>query len=123
MGLYEENKAAKVKSEIECPVCHCRFIKKQWQQVFCSDKCKNKFWNKKGDRHKPGYFFKYDKSHPERLRRMIAYKARNEKEYIALTEYFFNPDFRKYVDDPPIGDEALACHVDLYTQYENFHGL
>jgi hypothetical protein len=51
MGLYLENKKAKTGTQIECPICHLKFIKKQYSQSFCSLKCKDDFWNRKGDRH------------------------------------------------------------------------
>ena len=47
--LYDEAKAAKTGTVIECPVCHKRFRKKSYQQAFCSNKgrdnCKDKYWN------------------------------------------------------------------------------
>ena len=33
-GLYKNNKRAKVGDTIECPVCHIKFIKKQYSQAF-----------------------------------------------------------------------------------------
>ena len=51
MGLYKDNKEAKVHSKIECPICHKVFEKIQYSQAFCSGHCKDKFWNNKGDRH------------------------------------------------------------------------
>lgn len=50
-GLYKINKMAKVGQEIECPICHTKFTKKQYSQAFCSSQCKDRFWNAKGDRH------------------------------------------------------------------------
>ena len=70
---YEENKAAKVGTELICPVCGSHFTKKQWAQAFCCNECKNKFWNRKGDRHREGYYEDYDLSHPSRLRNRIIY--------------------------------------------------
>jgi uncharacterized Zn finger protein (UPF0148 family) len=70
---YEENKAAKVGMELICPVCGSRFTKKQWAQAFCCTKCKDTFWNNKGDRHREGYYEDYDLSHPSRLRNRIIY--------------------------------------------------
>lgn len=53
MGLYKNNKSAKVGTNIECPVCHTKFIKKQYSQAFCCTRCKDKFHNMNdGDRHK-----------------------------------------------------------------------
>lgn len=53
MGLYKQNKAAKCGTEIECPVCHRKFIKRQYSQAFCSTKCKDKFHNHHNpDRHR-----------------------------------------------------------------------
>ena len=51
-GLYKTNKEAKVGEEIECPICHTKFVKRQYSQAFCCIKCKDKFHNmKSGDRH------------------------------------------------------------------------
>ena len=68
MGLYKNNKSAKVGTEIECPVCHKRFIKKSYQQAFCCGECKDKFWNR--TRKSNGYFSRYNAEHPERLERV-----------------------------------------------------
>lgn len=51
MGLYKDNKKAKVHSIIKCPVCHKKFEKIQYSQSFCCGQCKDRFWNNKGDRH------------------------------------------------------------------------
>ena len=45
MGLYHDNKDARVGSQIECPVCHKKFKKVQYSQAFCSLECKDRFWN------------------------------------------------------------------------------
>ena len=50
-SLYKLNKEAKVGETIECPICHTKFTKKQYSQAFCSTRCKDRFWNAKGDRH------------------------------------------------------------------------
>lgn len=51
-GLYRTNKEAKVGTEIECPVCHTKFIKRQYSQAFCCTQCKDKFHNRHdGDRY------------------------------------------------------------------------
>lgn len=68
MGLYRENKSASVGVEVECPVCHSRFVKKYYQQAFCCKDCKERFWN--GTRKSNGYFRRYNMSHPERLERI-----------------------------------------------------
>lgn len=53
MGLYKRNKAAKVGTMIECPVCHTKFKKIQWSQAFCCGHCKDKFHNMHNpDRHR-----------------------------------------------------------------------
>ena len=70
---YQANKAAKVGSEIVCPICGTTFIKRQWQQAFCCSECKNKYWNSKGDRHKAGYYEEYDAARPERQKRRELY--------------------------------------------------
>ena len=48
---YLANKSAKVKDVLVCPICGSKFIKKQYSQAFCSTRCKDRFWNAKGDRH------------------------------------------------------------------------
>ena len=54
MGIYKENKNASVGTLIECPVCHKKFIKKQYSQAFCCLQCKDKFHNRHNkDRHRP----------------------------------------------------------------------
>ena len=65
MSKYEENKAAKVGTEIICPTCGKPFAKKQYSQAFCCLQCKDKYWNTMGDRHKgPNEAFK--KQQPKR---------------------------------------------------------
>lgn len=71
---YTLNKLAKVGDEIVCPICGEHFIKKQWQQAFDDGKCKDAYWNAKKDRHKKGYYHKYNMAHPERLERIGIYK-------------------------------------------------
>lgn len=58
--IYETNKAAKCGEEITCPVCGKKLLKKQYSQAFCSTKCKDRFHNGKGDRHKKGYYKNYN---------------------------------------------------------------
>lgn len=43
-GLYKLNKEAKTVEIIECPVCHRKFVKRQYSQAFCCTNCKDKFW-------------------------------------------------------------------------------
>lgn len=74
---YAENKAAKVGTELVCPVCGQHFTKKQWAQAFCGTKCKDTFWNRKGDRHREGYYEDYDLQHSERIRNRIIYGTTN----------------------------------------------
>lgn len=65
---YENAKAAKVGETIECAYCGERFVKRQWQQAFCCPRCKQAYWDRKGDRHKsPSYYAEYDNKHPERI--------------------------------------------------------
>ena len=64
--LYFYNKEAAVGDSITCPVCNTTFTKKQYSQAFCCKDCKDKFWNKRGDRHKEGYYREYNEKHPER---------------------------------------------------------
>jgi hypothetical protein len=53
---YEANKKAKVGTEIICPVCRKKFIKKNYQQAFCvrtdrkqKHRCKDIYWNSVSD--------------------------------------------------------------------------
>ena len=128
---YDNNKAAKVGETINCLVCNKTFIKKQYSQVFCCGECKDKFWNRRGDRHKSGYYKKYDEQHPERVERAVlwGYKkggplnADDIAEMEAMREYRTNEKFRDYVnDDFSFGDDP-GCNVTLATQLENFYGI
>ena len=51
-GLYKLNKETNVGETIECPICHTKFTKKQYSQAFCPTRCKDRFWNSKGYRHR-----------------------------------------------------------------------
>lgn len=64
---YETNKSALVGDELVCPICGRNFIKKSYQQAFCCNDCKDRYWNQ--TRKKNGYFSKYNSEHPERLDR------------------------------------------------------
>lgn len=69
IATYKLNKDIKVGKYIICPICGKEVIKTHYAQAFCSNECKNAYWNKKRDRHKKGYYHKYNKEHPERLER------------------------------------------------------
>lgn len=66
---YKANKDTKVGCYIICPICGKEVIKTHYAQAFCSNECKVIYWNKKGDRHKKGYYHKYNKENPHRLER------------------------------------------------------
>ena len=66
---YKLNKDTKVGCYIICPICGKQVIKTHYAQAFCSNECKVEYWNKKGDRHKKGYYRKYNKENPHRLER------------------------------------------------------
>lgn len=86
---YNANKLAKVGDEIVCPICGTHFVKKQWQQAFCCNSCKETFWNAKGDRHKDkNYYHNYNSKHSERLERVGIFKEDLEEEemYFAMCE-------------------------------------
>lgn len=130
---YDNNKAAKVGETINCLVCNKTFIKKQYSQVFCCGECKDKYWNRKGDRHKAGYYEKYDKKHPERLERAAIWgvkpgrflNAEDEREILARLEYRKNEEFRNYVDESSLesgGWEEHGCYVTLADLLDNFCG-
>jgi hypothetical protein len=46
---YNINKTASVGEELICPSCNSKFVKTNYQQVFCKTKtgtiCKDKYWN------------------------------------------------------------------------------
>ena len=125
---YEANKDAKVGEEITCPICSQKFIKRQYSQAFCCSKCKDGYWNAKGDRHRAGYYKKYDNKHPERkLRRalysMEIHNAYDAKELEARMALVNDPDFRRYVNDDCDICDIPSCNVDLATMYENYLGI
>lgn len=125
---YEANKSAKVGTEITCPICGTKFIKRQYAQAFCDGKCKDAFWNAKRDRHSVGYYEKYDNKHPERKLRRALYSmdvinARDEAEMEARMALVNDPDFRRYVNDDCDVCDIPNCNVDLATQYENYLGI
>lgn len=125
---YEANKNAKVGEDIVCPICHTTFKKRQYSQAFCCGRCKDAFWNAKGDRHSAGYYEKYDNKHPERKLRKALYSinvinARDEAEMEARIALVNDPDFRRYVNDDCDVCDIPNCNVDLATQYENYLGI
>ena len=60
---YRANKQAKVGETIQCTICCKEFVKKQYSQAFCCSKCKDKWHNDMGDRHRDGYYDLYDLKH------------------------------------------------------------
>ena len=125
---YEANKSAKVGTEITCPICGTKFVKRQYAQAFCDTKCKDAFWNAKRDRHRVGYYEEYDNKHPERKLRKALYSidvinARDEAEMEARMALVNDPDFRRYVNDTDDLCDIPPCNVDLATQYENYLGI
>lgn len=66
---YKTAKAAKVGDVVKCAHCGKEFVKCYYQEAFCCPKCKDDYWNKKGDRHKGGktYYKEYNYKHHERL--------------------------------------------------------
>ena len=66
---YRTNKDSKVGCYIICPICGKEIIKTHYAQAFCSNECKNAYWNGKGDRHHKGYHTKYNKAYKSRLER------------------------------------------------------
>ena len=125
---YEANKSTKVGTEITCPICGTKFVKRQYSQAFCDGKCKDAFWNAKGDRHNVGYYEKYDNKHPERKLRRTLYSidvinARDEAELEARMALVNDEGFRRYVNDDCDVCDIPNCNVDLATQYENYLGI
>lgn len=125
---YKHNKSAKVGETIVCPICGKHFVKKQWQQAFCCDNCKNKYWNAKGDRHRDkNYYSNYNQKHPERYERLIGLgTTRAEREYnTALYHLATDKDFKEWVNETALNadgswDEhnAPSDLADLWEQYE-----
>lgn len=125
---YEANKKAKVSTDIICPICGTKFVKRQYSQAFCCGRCKDAYWNAKGDRHSVGYYKKYDNKHPERKLRRELYSmdiinARDEAEMYARMALVNDPDFRRYVNDTDDLCDMPSCNVDLATQYNNYLGI
>lgn len=124
---YIKNKEAKCGEELNCPVCNSTFTKKQWQQAFCCGKCKDKFWNSKGDRHSdPNYQTKYNMKHPERYKGLIGLGVtRDEREhYEALYALATDNEFRQHVRDNhnnSSGDwDAHDAPNTLAQEYKNY---
>lgn len=125
---YEANKSAKVGTEIICPICSKQLIKRQYSQAFCCGKCKDDYWNAKGDRHSVGYYEKYDNKHPERKLRKALYSmdvlnARDTEELEARMALVTDHDFRRYVNDDCDCCDIPNCNVDLATMYRNYLGV
>lgn len=125
---YKTNKKQKVGDEIICPICGEKFVKRQYSQAFCNGKCKDAFWNAKGDRHSTGYYEKYDNKHPERKLRRALYSmdvinARDAEEMEARMALVNDPDFSRYVNDDCDVCDIPNCNVDLKIQYENYLGI
>ena len=133
---YQQNKAAKVGESISCAYCGKTFIKKQYSQAFCCGKCKDRYWNRKGDRHHPDYYWNYNEEHPERIEflrdryiaKLIPGRTKDdEAEREAYREYMTNPKFREYVNDGiDMADgswDAHNCSTSLATELNNFLGL
>ena len=67
---YLENKNKNVGEICICPICYQKFVKKNYQQVFCCNECKVKFHNDKQRGKRNNYFRRYNKKHPERYTRV-----------------------------------------------------
>ena len=93
---YLYNKEAATGTNLICPICGTSFIKKQYSQAFCCKDCKNKFWNKKGDRHREGYYAEYNEKHPDRGHYIKQFKHNTGTLYYdqlgrAYSQDFYNP--------------------------------
>lgn len=91
---YLYNKSLKCGEKMICPICGKEFLKKQYSQAFCSTSCKDDYHNKKGDRHKPNYYRKYNMKHPERLERL---------KYFKDNSYYDEDDSWMMCDNPQLG--------------------
>lgn len=76
--LYNINKSAKVGEECICPICGVRFKKKQYSQAFHHTSCKDRYWNKRGDRHSIEYLTK--------MERLATLKEMNKLKYPFLDD-------------------------------------
>jgi hypothetical protein len=122
---YNTNKTSKVGDACLCPVCGKEFTKTHYAQAFCCGKCKNAYWNAKGDRHRTGYYEEYDNAHPERKLRRALYSmdilnARDSDELEARMALATDEDFRRYVNDDCDVCDIPNCCVDLSTKYNNY---
>ena len=122
---YKINKKAKIGEELKCPICTKNFVKHQYSQAFCCGKCKDTFWNRKGDRHSIGYYERYDNIHSERKLRKAIYSidvinARDEEELYARMALYNDIDFKRYINDIDDIDDIPSCNVDLATLYKNY---
>lgn len=107
-----------------CKHCGKEFAKKSYQQVFCCPECKNAYWNKKGDRHRKGYYRKYNKKHPERiLRIMPSLSVRDRYECFAMEQYLTDEGFKMYLREGGYHADGGECQVDLYTEWCNYMGI
>lgn len=107
---YKLNKSAKVGEEITCPVCSKNFKKKQYSQAFCCGKCKDDYWNAKGDRHGEGYYENHDLKHTERIRNRILYGSTQTITIKGLT----SDDMRKMEERRA----ELEINLDNYSEKE-----
>lgn len=122
---YNTNKTSKVGDVCLCPVCGKEFTKTHYAQAFCCGKCKNAYWNAKGDRHRVGYYEEYDNARPERKLRRALYSmdilsSRDEEEMEARMALASDEDFRRYVNDDCNVCDIHNCSVDLATMYNNY---
>ena len=122
---YNTNKASKVGDACLCPVCGKEFTKTHYAQAFCCGKCKDAYWNAKGDRHRAGYYEEYDNARPERKLRRALYSmdilnTRDEEEMEARMALASDEDFRRYVNDDCDVCDIPNCCVDLSTKYNNY---
>lgn len=101
----------------KCCYCGKEFISKNSKQKFCCLSCKNSYWNKKGDRHKKGYYAKYNKEHPERLEYI---KKENKNDLVEKGGFYYDRLGRAFSKDfynPTITDmlfwkEYIEIHDD-----------
>lgn len=103
----EENKAAKVGSEIPCANCGNPYRKKSYQQVFCGPQCKERYWNEKGDRHKdPNYYDKYNRKNGRFLpmpKNMEKWMLNKQLDRLDREEYLEDDDVLNDLRDEDFG--------------------
>lgn len=111
IDLYNKNKDSIKGSELECPVCHSKFVKNQYSQSFCSKECKNYFWNHEPERKKKAI---------ERLD-----NHNNQQAFLATYKMYFELacpelEFKTDSSNPMLGTSSFKKRVDAVPDASTF---